>query len=62
MSKLIDISISERHLSITRKLNAYPLKTLQQIAKLRNISSNLSKADIILDLLRSEPIINEKST
>ena len=60
LGKLIDNSISERHLSIIRKLNAYPLITLQQIAKLRNISSNMSKAYIILALLRSEPIINEK--
>ena len=60
LGKLIDNSISERHLSIIRKLNAYPLITLQQIAKLRNINSNMSKANIVLALLRSEPIINEK--
>ena len=58
--KLIDNNISERALSIIRKLNADSLITLQQIAKLRNINSNMSKSNIILALLRSEPIINEK--
>ena len=52
--------MSERALSIIRKLNADSLITLQQIAKLRNINSNMSKSNIILALLRSEPIINEK--
>ena len=58
--KLIDNNISERALSIIRKLNADSLITLQQIAKLRNINSNMSKSNIILALLRSEPVINEK--
>ena len=38
LGKLIDNSISERHLSIIRKLNAYLLITLQQIEKLGNIN------------------------
>ena len=33
---------------------------MQQIAKLRNINSNMSKGDIIYALIRSEPIIHEK--
>ena len=33
---------------------------MRQIAKLRNISPNLSKSDIIYALIRSEPIINEE--
>ena len=36
------------------------MKTLQQIAKLRNITTNLSKSDIIYALIRSEPVINEQ--
>ena len=39
---------------------AYPIKTLQQIAKLRNIDSYMSKKDIIYALIHSEPVINEK--
>ena len=37
-----------------------PVKTLRQIAKLRNISQNLSKSDTIYALIRSEPVINEQ--
>ena len=37
-----------------------PVKTLRQIAKLRNISQNLSKSDTIYALICSEPIINEQ--
>ena len=59
--KLInDNNISERDLVNIRKLNSCPLKTLQQIAKLRNINGNMSKGDIIYALIRSESIINEK--
>ena len=36
------------------------IKDLRQIAKLRNINTNLSKSDIIYALIRSEPIINEE--
>ena len=53
-------NISERDLVNIRKLNSYPLKTLQQIGKLRNINGNMSKGDIIYALIRFEPIINEK--
>ena len=53
-------NISEKGWVNSKKLNAYPVKTLRQIAKLRNINTNLSKGDIIYTLIRSEPIINEK--
>ena len=43
-----------------RQLVALPVKTLQQIAKLRNITTNLSKSDIIYALICSEPVINEQ--
>ena len=33
---------------------------MRQIAKLRNINTNMSKGDIIYSLIRSVPIINEK--
>ena len=60
MSKLINNNISERDLVYIRELNALPIKTLQQIAKLRNINNSMSKSSIILALLRSEPAINER--
>ena len=60
LHKLVNNNISERDLVNIRELNAYSLKTLQQIAKLRNIEGNMSKGDIIYALIRSEPIINEK--
>ena len=60
MSKLINNNISERDLANIRKLNALPLKTLREIAKLRNINNSMSKSSIILALLRSEPVINER--
>ena len=43
-----------------RQLVALPVKTLRQIAKLINITQNLSNKDIIYALIRSEPIINEQ--
>ena len=43
-----------------RELNVLPIKTLRQIAKLRNINSKMSKSSTILALLRSEPVINER--
>ena len=43
-----------------RELNVLPIKTLRQIAKLRNINGSMSKSSIILALLRSEPVINER--
>ena len=60
LGKLVNNNISERDLVNIKELNTYPLKTLQQIAKLRNINSNMSKGDIIFALIRYEPIINEK--
>ena len=60
MSKLINNNISERDLVNIRELNVLPIKTLWQIAKLRNINSSMSKSSIILALLRSEPVINER--
>ena len=62
LGKLARNNISESDLVNIRELNAYPAKTLQQIAKLRNIDSNISKGDIIYALIRSELIINEKTT
>ena len=35
-------------------------KTLQLIAKVRNVNSNMSKKDIIYALIRSKPAINEE--
>ena len=47
LHKLANIdNISERGLVNIRKCNAYFFKTLHQIAKLRNINSNISKKDI----------------
>ena len=43
-----------------RELNVLPIKTLWQISKLRNINSTMSKSSIIMALLSSEPVINEK--
>ena len=59
--KLANIdNISERDLVNIRKFNACYLKTLHQIAKLRNINTNMSKKDTICALICSEPIINEE--
>ena len=60
LSKLINNNISERDLVNIRELNVLPIKSLRQIAKLRNINSCMSKSYIILALLRSEPVINER--
>ena len=60
-NKLANIdNISERDLANIKKYSAYPLKTLQQIAKVRNINNNMPKKDIIYALVRSEPVINEE--
>ena len=61
LSKLINTNISERDLVNIRALNVLPIKTLSQISKLRNINSAMSKSSIIMALLRSEPVINEKN-
>ena len=60
LAKLTKKNISESDLVNIIQLNAYPIKTLQQIAKLRHIDSNMSKGDTIYALIRSEPVINEK--
>ena len=60
MSKLINNNISERDLVNNRELNVLPIKTLREIAKLRNINSSMSKSSITLPFLRSEPVINER--
>ena len=60
LGKLINNNISERDLINIKELNAFPIKILRQIAKLRNINSNMSKSNTIYALIRSEPVINEK--
>ena len=60
LGKLINNNISERNLINIKELNAFPIKTLHQIAKLRNINSNMSKSNTIYALIQSEPVINEK--
>ena len=60
LSKLINNNMSERDLVNIKELNVLPIKTLRQIAKLTNINSSMSKSSILLALLRSEPVINEK--
>ena len=58
LAKLTKKNISERDLVNIIQLNAYPIKTLRQIAKLRNIDSSMSKGDTIYSLIRSELVIN----
>ena len=60
LAKFANNNISERDMINIRQLVALPVKILQQIAKLRNITTNLSKSDIIYALIRSEPVINEQ--
>ena len=60
LSKLANNNISERDLVNIKELNTYPIETLRQITKLRNIHSNMSKHETIYALIRSEPVINEK--
>ena len=61
LHKLANIdNISQRDLVNIKKYNAHSLKTLQQIAKLRNININMSKKDTIYALICSEPVINEE--
>ena len=43
LGKLVNNNVSERDLVNIKELNAYPIKTLQPIAKLRNINTNMSK-------------------
>ena len=60
LRKLVSKNISEIDLVNIKELNSFAIKTLRQIAKVRNINTNLSKSDIIYALIRSERIINEK--
>ena len=61
LHKLANIDkISERDLVNIKKYNAYPVKTSRQMAKLRNIDSNMSKTNTIYTLIRSKPVINEE--
>ena len=60
LAKLANHNISKSDLVNIKGFNALPIKHLRQIAKLRNISTNLSKSDIIYALIRSKRIINEE--
>ena len=61
LHKLANIdNISERDLVNIKKYNTYPVKILRQMAKLRNIDSNMSKTNTIYTLIRSKPVINEE--
>ena len=60
LAKLANNSMSKSDLVNIKRFNALLIKDLRQIAKLRNINTNLSKRDIIYALIRSEPIINEE--
>ena len=60
LGKLVSKNISQIELVNIKELNSFAMKTLRQIAKVRNINTNLSKSDIIYALIRSERIINEK--
>ena len=61
LHKLANIdNISERDLVNIKKYKAYSVKTLRQMAKLRNIDNNMSKTNTIYTLIRSKPVINEE--
>ena len=60
LAKLANNNISESDMVNIRRLVAYPMKTLQQITKLRNTNSNMSKSDTIYTLIHSEPIISKE--
>ena len=60
LRKLVSKNISEIDLVNIKEINSFAIKTLRQIAKVRNINTNLSKSNIIYALIRSERIINEK--
>ena len=57
LGKLINKNISESDLVKLERLATLPVKTLRDIASLRN--TNLSKSDIIYALIKSEPIVDE---
>ena len=59
--KLANIDYTSEKDSVNiRKFKTYSVKTLHQIAKLRNINTNMSKKGTIYALIRSEPVINEE--
>ena len=60
LSSLITKNISENDLVKLERLATLPVKTLRDIASLRNINTNLSKSDIIYALIRSEPVVDEE--
>ena len=60
LSRLANNNITEHNLINIKKYAELPIKTLRQIAKLRNINENVSKSDIIYALIRSEPIVDEQ--
>ena len=60
LAKLANNNISEDDMVYIRRLASIPIKTLRQVAKLRNINENLSKSDIIYALIRSAPVIDEE--
>ena len=51
LAKLANNNVSKSDLVNIKRFNAFPIKHLRQIAKLRNISTNLSKSDIIIIML-----------
>lgn len=60
LSRLANNNITEQNLINIKKYAELPIKTLRQIAKLRNINRDVSKSDIIYALIRSEPIVDEQ--
>lgn len=60
LAKLANNNISEDDMVYIRRLASIPIKTLRQVAKLRNINENLSKSDITYALIRSAPVIDEE--
>ena len=53
-------NVTESDVANIKKLNAYSFKTLQLIAKAKNINSNMSKRNLIYTLIRLEPANNEE--
>ena len=53
-------NVTESDVANIKKLNAYSFKTLQLIAKAKNINSNMSKRNLIYKLIRLEPANNEE--
>ena len=53
-------NVTESAVANIKKLSAYSFKTLQLIAKTKNINSNMSKRNLIYTLIRLEPANNEE--